>query len=228
MKKKFTAVPMAAVSFCWLAAMAASLAHADTMSLDTVFSGTSPVGNSPWVEINGTQQGTNSVQFTVDVPTQTGDPKMSEFVSQIYLNVDPSLTLAKLKITKGSGIEFVSAAVGENAYKADGAGKYDIDIKYPTSGDDRLTTGTSSTFTITYDSSPLSLSAFDFTSTSSSEGAYYAAAHVQGIPRCSESGWVGAAEGWVKESGVPEPSGFVLLLAGAFSLIGVGRWRRAA
>jgi hypothetical protein len=210
---------------CVFVGLGGSVVRGDLMNLTTVFSGTGPVGNQPWVEITFLQQTASSVKVTVDVPAQpVADPLQSEFLSQVYLNLDPSLNPSLISITQDSGIAFTSWAVSEDAYKADGDGSYDIDIEYPTANSGRLTTGTSSSFTITYDSSPLSVSSFDYKSTSGGgAGTCYAAAHVQGIPPGDASGWVGSPSG---PSPVPEPSTFVLLLGGV-SLIGFARLRRA-
>jgi hypothetical protein len=214
------------VAICLLTAMAAGVAHGEIMDLTKEFSGgTDPVGNQPWVTISTTQQTPNIVKFKVDVPAQSLDPNKSEFVTGVYLNLNPSLNPSLLAITYDSGIAFTSWAKGTNAFKADGDGYYDVQINYASSNSGRLTSDASSSFTITYDDSPLSAQDFNYASVGGAKGAYFAAAHVQGIPPNSYSGWVGAKDGLHV---VPEPSTFVSILAAAFCLIGLARLRRAA
>jgi hypothetical protein len=211
---------------CAFVGLSAGVVRGDLMDLTTAFNGPSPVGNQPWVEITLTQLTTSSVKITVDVPAQALDPSKNEFLSEVYLNLDPSLDLSLLSITQDSGITFTSWAASANAYKADGDGKFDLNLQYPTSDSGRLTTGTKSTFTIAYSGSTPSFDVQSFNYSSvhgGGAGTYYAAAHVQGIPPSSLSGWVGSPTG---PSSIPEPSTLALLL-GAVSLIGFARLRRA-
>jgi hypothetical protein len=215
-----------ALTICLLTAMAAGVARGDIMSLTKEFSGgDNPVGNQPWITITATQQTPKIVDFTIDVPMQLLDPNKSEFVTEVMLNLNPNLNPSLLSISYVSGIAFTSWTTGTNAFKPDGDGNYDVLINYPSSNSGRLTTDTSSSFTITYDDSPLSAQDFNFQSVGGAKGPYFAAAHVQGIPPGSYSGWVGAQDGLHV---VPEPSTLVLILAAAFSLIGLARLRRAA
>jgi hypothetical protein len=223
--KNITSLRVAFV-ICLLTAMAAGVARGDIISLTKEFSGgTNPVGDKPWIEIVATQQTPKIVNFTIDVPKQPLDPNQSEFVTEIMLNLNPNLNPSLLSITYVGGIAFTSWATGTNAFKPDGDGYYDVQINYPTSNSGRLTTDTSSSFTITYDDSPLSPQDFNYESVGGAKGPYFAAAHVQGIPPGADSGWVGAENGLHV---VPEPSTLVLILAAAFSLIGLTRLRRAA
>jgi hypothetical protein len=211
------------LALCVFAGISPGVVQGEILRLNQTFSGDDPVGTSPWVKITFTQQTQYAVTVTVDFPAQAADASKSEFLSDVYLNLDPNLPPSLLSIAQNGGVAFSSATTHTNAFKADGDGYYDIDIAYPTTNAGRLTTGASSSFTIT-DGVPLSIDAFNYPSVGGAKGAFYTAVHVQGIPG-ADSGWIGASSGL---SPSPEPSTFFLLLGGAISLLGFARWRRTA
>lgn len=207
---------------CLIFALAASVqANVITFGATKEFSGgTAPQGPSPWIMATFNDFGsTGTVQVTLAANNLVG----TEFVSEWFLNLSPSLDPTKLTFTKiasSGSFTLPSISEGANAFKADGAGHYDFDLGFSTGGpSNRFTSGDWVTYNITGISS-LTAASFNFATTDGgAEGDYDMAAHVQAIGSGSQSGWVGG-----NQTQVPEPATMALLAMGGLALL---RRRRA-
>jgi len=199
----------------WLGAFPATSSGSVTITLGTEFSGsTQPTGT---VDLIFANSGTDTVTLTVNnLITDTGS-----FLSNLYLNFEPEASVGFLVFTQ-SGTDTAPTAginLGTNAYKADGDGKYDIKLAFPTSAsDDRFTTGESAIFTITGVSG---LTADDFYYLSLPDGGhgpFLAAAHIQGL------GVDNSLSGFIAP--VPEPTSVATWALLAMCGVGPTCWRR--
>jgi hypothetical protein len=191
---------------------------------NTEFSGgQAPAGPAPWIIVTFSDTSTpGMVQLTVTTGGLTGN----EDISGLYLNINPSLIVADLAFTSlnsGSGkIAASSIQLGEDAFKADGDGKYDILLNYPTgSGPGTFNHTVSSSYDITYSGSgAFSAASFDFLSTPmGGHGPFLAAAHVLNTTGAGSGG-----SGWVAPvSPVPLPAAVWLLISGLGGLAGFVR-----
>ena len=180
--------------------------------LDYTISASDPAGAAPWLTATFDDGGsTGTVYLTLETTNLTG----GEYVSQWMFNVNPDLAsqLGDLQfdLTVLSGtFDAPVVTTGENAYKADGDGYFDIKIDF--SEEDggmahRFNAGDSAMYTISGISS-LAADSFDFISVpGGGAGEYITAAHVQGI---------GENSGWVS---TPEPGTLSLLAVGAAALL---------
>ena len=186
-----------------------------TWTLDYEFSGaTPPVGT---LYVNLTDTAADTVRLTVDATALQG----SEFVSELYLNFDPSRDPLLLTLTDVGGPYSINAiSVGANAFKADGDGKYDILIDFAPPGN-KLGAGEEARLDIT-GIEDLSEDWFEFLSApAGGHGPFLVAAHVQGIGDDGEgSGWVTTRDG---DEPVPEASTMLLFGSGAIGLFGYMR-----
>lgn len=190
----------------------------------TVFSGqsTPPAAAPPWVEATFLDVTPGTVQLTVtNVGLSSG-----EFMSGLYFNINPADNVNNLKFSEVSSAGSFTApmiSLGEDSFKADGDGKYDILLSFGTSNGTTFTTDNSITYTITGIAS-LSSSDFGYQSTpAGGAGPFYAAAHIQGTPpNNGQSCWIEPDKGPLP---VPEPSPKLLLalLAGLF--FAARRWQ---
>jgi hypothetical protein len=182
---------------------------------DNVFSysgsASSPSGPGPWVDAT-LQDTANGVLLTVDNLGLSG----GEFLSQLYLNINPLDDVNSLTFTFVSGTSGVTAPTiqtGEDGFKADGDGKYDILFNFATVNNGRFGAGDTLKYLIA-GIGGLSASDFKYLSTSAGgqHGPFYGAGHVQGI-----AGQTGSDSVWIDPSlgpqivPVPEPAPFALL-----------------
>jgi hypothetical protein len=178
--------------------------------------GTAPEGTPPWVTITiddaADAIGANGVRVTI---SNTGIID-NEFVSEVSLNLDPTLIPTNLTFTSvnTSAVASVGFSTGVNAFQADGDGKFDILLDLPPppgSFAAKFTAGETIVFDLNYGAA-LTANDFEFPSfPGGGQGTYNAAAHVQGIgPSDSDSGWIGPV--------VPEPGTALLLGAGLLAL----------
>jgi hypothetical protein len=202
-----------------------SVSQAATLELGHIFSDTpvAPDLAGPWLTVATTNLGSN--QIRVDLTAERlSDP---EYVSEWYLNLDPTLDPGGLGISASllSGAFNVPAAasllVGANAYKADGDGKYDIKVIFESSDGTatRFTDGDSLRLTLTYtgagtfnESSLIFPSAPD-----GGTGPFLAAAHI------NATGLDDSGSAWV--AAVPEPSVTMNLLLAGSALLAIRRRR---
>jgi hypothetical protein len=114
-----------------------------------------------------------------------------------------------------------TGSISSNAYKADGDGKYDILIEFPSGPPSaRFSVGDTSVFTLT-NAGGLTPDDFKFLSLpDGGNGPFFAAAHVQA------TGTDGKGSGWVAPA-VPEPSSLAVAGLGALGLAGYGLRRRS-
>lgn len=189
-------------------------AATSTFNFDVTFSGMSPGGTTPYLTVtfDDGYGDANTVRLFIDVLNL--DSYSS--VTQLYFNFDPALTLAANAFTPVYTSDSIPNSVtwSPDTYKADGDGLYDIFFDMPPPAGmfaERLTNGEQLVYDITF-TSAADVTAFNFLSApDGGQGAYFAAAHIQGIGdgSTSNSGWVGV---------VPEPISSTLFIIGAVTL----------
>lgn len=210
-------VGCAFLSMAWLGA-ANTMASGIAYQFNTVFSGANAFsGPAPWV--NATFQDTNNgVVLTI----ANSGLASSEFISGVYLNFDPADNVNNLSFTLQNTIGSFSApsvSMGEDAFKADGDGYYDILLNFSTADGHKFTGGDSVTYLIT-GVAGLTSSDFAYLSTPGGDApnGFYAAAHAQGLTG-GQSAWIEPANGPVPIVPVPEPSPVAFVGAGIILLI---------
>jgi hypothetical protein len=178
---------------------------------DTPFpSDPNPTGSGPWTDASFVNVTPGTVLLTVtNVNFSSG-----EFLKgssgpgaggALFFNINPGDNPANLVFTleSSNGSYGPTVSTGENAFKADGDGYYDIRIDF--SGNS-FSVNSSITYQIT---GIAGLTAADFEYESApggGSGPFYAAAHVQGLPpNNSNSTWIEPGNGPVPIVPVPEP-----------------------
>lgn len=166
-------------------------AYSLTITLDQLYSGTSPIGSSPTIVI--TQDGANAVQVVINA-----NMTPTEFIDRVLLNYGGANPLSSESYSSGVTADTVSFA--SNSYKADGAGYFDLKLDYPQSAGSRLgpdtgiggtAAGSTSTYIFSVASGGISPNDFHLYSTASPKGAYEGAMHIQSIGTNAASGWIG-------------------------------------
>ena len=183
-----------------------------TFGTGLAFGGTAPEGARPWFTVTFDDGGSSG---TVELTVSGGNLTGNEFISELYLNLDPAMDATSLVFStppgKTGSFDDPTIALGENAFKADGDGKHDILLTFAT--EDGLVTRFTSGDVLSYTVSGITLleaSSFDFISApNGGEGEYVMAAHIQAIGQTSDSGWVT----------VPEPGCLVMLAIGAAAIL---------
>jgi len=195
---------------------------------DTPFpSDPTPTGSAPWVDAEF-QDVSGGVQLTIsNVGLTTG-----EFIqgmgnganNGLLFNLNPSFSPNNLvfSLVSQTGNFGTSISTGEDAFKADGDGRYDIGFDFSTHN---FTAGASITYLIT-GIPGLNAGSFAYLSSSTGgTGPFYAAAHVMGINGTNGT-WIEPGSGPILVSPVPEPSSIVLMIASFGVLGGLCRWFR--
>ncbi len=180
--------------------------------MDNVFSGTAPSGSPAWVEASFQDASAGTVMLTITNLNITS----SEKVTQLYLNLNPSLNPGNLQFTLQSGSSGVTApqpSLGVDSFKADGDGKYDILFGFSQTPASAFSSADYLTYSIT-GIPTLTSSDFDYLSSpAGGNGPFEAAIHVQGIDASGVTD-TNSYSGWVSPTPVPEPSsGAVFVLA---------------
>ena len=204
-----------------LACMGNARAALVSYGFDSVFTGTAPVGVSPWLTATFTDI-VDGVRLDVSASGLSG----SENVKGFYFNLLSSLNPAQLQFSFVSG-QAASVSLGENDFKADGDGRYDILMAYGT-GNDGLMSGQTSSYFISGIASLAAQSFVAFSSPGGGNGTFYAAAHVQNTGSGDFSGWV-RPSGYTTQpiTAAPLPAALTLMLAGVGVLGVFGRNVRA-
>jgi hypothetical protein len=199
------------------AAMIVSQASALTFQLNTEFSGgQAPAGPPPWLTATFTDNGADHVTLTLSASGLTG----SENVKEWDFNVDPSITLPLtfLQTLKTGTFTDPTISQGQNLFKADGDGNYDIQFDFATGGVASTVFGAGES--VTYDVSGTGLDANDFDRLSDpagGHGPFTTAAHVQNTTGVGTGG-----SGWIT---VPEPSTILLIPLGGILAASLLRFR---
>ena len=216
-----------------LAAMLLLSAKANASSLlyqfDTPFpSDPSPAGSGPWIDASF-QDVSGGVLLTItNVSLISGEfiqGNGSGANGGFFFNLNPNDNPNNLVFTSvyANGNFGTSILTGENAYKADGDGKYDIVFDFSTHN---FSVGSSISYLIS-GIPGLNADSFAYLSApAGGSGPFYAAVHVMGLPpNASNSTWVEPGGG-PQVVPVPEPAPAVLA-AVSFGLWGaLLRWRK--
>lgn len=195
---------------------AAPSAHATIIwTFETEFSGSGSSLTGPVTVTIDDGGGSGSVDVTVD--TSGLDALHTEFVTSLYLNLDPSIDPTSLVFAfDGGAIDPVSVSLETDGFKADGDGLYDILIQWP-NDPPRFEADLSDL--ISFSLAGLVEENFLFLSTpDGGNGPFYAALKGQSL------GANGNGSGWFSPTlsdmiPIPEPSSFALF---GFGLASVG------
>ncbi len=187
-----------------------------SFDLSVEFSGaTPPDGAAPW--LNATfddEDSPGSVMMTLTATNLTG----AEFVSEWEFNLDPGLAPADLQFSspiKTGSFDDPAISTSIDAFKADGAGYFDIKMDFSTGGglNARFGAGEAVEYAITGADS-LRAGSFSFLCTPADHGPFFIAAHVQNIGETGEdSGWITGIPD------VPEPATLLLLAFGGLAIL---------
>ncbi|MCH7791244.1 MAG: VPLPA-CTERM sorting domain-containing protein [Planctomycetes bacterium] len=196
-----------------LAAVTASVSAGPVFNLNIEFSGASPpAGTAPWVTVSFAQSGADVLMTIQNSLINV------EFLGTLLINVDPanvdnpSANLPTFVSGVAADLGFFGKAANpsmDNDFKADGDGFFDYRFHWSANTFDGVLTSV-------YRFDNMTDSWFNFVSEpGGGQGAFYAAAHIQGIaPNGQESGWIGY---------IPLPSAAGMAFAG---LLGLGCVRR--
>ena len=199
-------------------------AQAYTYNFTGVFSGVTPSGTGPWVDATF-QNTTGGVLLTINNAALSS----GEFVSDLYFNLNPAAgNVNNLTFTLENSSAGVSAPLvdtGNDSFKADGDGKYDILLQFSSGKARQFGAGDSMTFLI---SGIAGLTAADFEQESAPSGGaspYYAAAEIQGCPAGNGVCWSDPCDGPVPLP-VPEPAPLAVMAVSFAALLGRRFWKR--
>ena len=151
----------------------------------------------------------------------------AESLHSLLLNLDPADSPGNLAFTYVSGtgsFAHPTIATGENKFKADGDGKYDVELSFSQKASKIFTAGDSITLDITSSSPGLNALDFDYLSKPSAGGAgpFLAAEEFQCTTTPSITEWLAP----VGLTPVPEP-GTISLFATGGALCAAALWRKS-
>lgn len=205
----------------------AASARADfSVGLDREFSGgTAPEASAPWITATIADVAPDTVRLTLDATHLTG----SEFVSVWSFNVAGAngatgwSSLSNLTASSDADIATTGIEYGDDAFKADGDGYFDIRFTW---GNGQFTAGENAWFEFT--SSGLTADDFNDLSLGSgnSPSGLVSAAHVQSIGQAGQSGWITGTPTTTVTNEAPIPGALMLASAG-LGIVGFVRRRRA-
>ncbi len=208
-------------------AMAASplIAFADslTLSLDTVVSGGTPAGTSPWISAYFTDY-SGGVHLKLDASNLVS----GEFVTDWTFNLtDWTKVISPSGATSSPAGIYPVISTSNNGEKAGPLKDFDITFFFTPDNNSnppfRLNGGNS----YEVDLAGLSVADFNLTNKDGS-GIYFSAAHIQGIPVNNggkDSAWIATSDGGGGGS-IPEPSTYAAFAGLAALALGVWRHRR--
>lgn len=179
--------------------------------LSVEFSGaTPPAGAAPWLNATFDDEGSaGSVILTLTTPNLTGSEFVSDWMFNLDSDLDPMALIFSSPIKTGS-FDAPAISTDVDAFRAAGAGYFDIKMDFSTGGglDARFGVGDAVEYTITGIDS-LTAGSFDFLCTPANHGPFPTAAHVQSIGGDEDSGW----------TTVPEPATLSLLAIGGLVML---------
>ena len=186
-------------------------AEAVQFDLSTVYTGTTPSGSPSWLTMNFS--GSSTVNLTLSSHLQS----TSEFITNVYFSLNPTLNPTNLAFSHVSG-DIASISKGTNAFMAPGDGIYDVRFQFPNSPSGRFTGSDVSVYSITCPGcasfSANSFNVLGAPGPGSTAGPFLAVAKVQGIGANDWSGHIAA---------VPIP-GTLLMFGAGFA--GFAAWKR--
>ncbi len=198
LKKIFAASALLMIS-CFAGDLRAAVYIYD---LNTVVTGSTPSGPSPWATATFTDNGANTVNLNMSF-NSGGDS--TEFISKWLFNFSGDADNLAFSRTGSVGtIGTVNVSTSDGGENAGAGYKFDISFDFPLPAPSgRFNSGESITYEIT--GSGINASLFDFPSTKKNSPDYTTMAHVQGLDN-GKSGWIG--DGDVP---IPEPSTYLML-----------------
>lgn len=192
--------------------------------------GSTPQGSAPWVTASFSDVSAGVVQLQIAAGGLTGN----ESLNSLFLNLNSADSPAKLAFTRvggSTGFAAPSISKGENKFKADGEGKFDIQFSFSQKAAKVFDADDYVTYNITSTSSAFTLSAMDFEALSAAaggSGSFLGAAEISGIPtdcpNTTTTAWVSPCSATILP--IPEPS-TSSLLAGGVVVWAAAWWMRS-
>ena len=188
----------------------ASPATADIRQLDAlqVFGGDAePQGPIPWVQAAFDDKGSYGVVTLTFSPSNLIG---SEHVTDLFLNLDPAFNSSKLAffpIEKHGSFDSPVISLGNNAFDANGGGRYDLHFVFASDGGSEAFFGVGDSFDLRIGSLialPIVASSFDVPSTAEGAGPFYMAAKIDGVGANNGAAWIATPEpgpGWLSLAG---------------------------